>query len=142
MNVHDILAGKGSDVTTIAPSATVAELIDVLAQRGIGAAVVSATGADIVGIVSERDVARGLHTHGAALLDMPISAVMTADVRTCRPADRIQDLARMMTDGRFRHLPVVDGGVLAGIVSLGDVVKKRIDELESEQDQLVEYLHG
>jgi len=102
--------------------------------------VVSSDGAAVSGIVSERDVARGLHEHGANLLSMPVSALMTTDVSTCDPHDDIPSVARIMTNRRFRHLPVVVGGTLVGIVSIGDVVKKRIDQLETETDQLREYL--
>lgn len=140
MLVRDILAAKGTTVATIAPTATVTELVAALAEHGIGALVVSADGASIDGIVSERDVARGLHTHGADLLAKPVSTVMTATVRTCRPEDPIREIAAVMTERRFRHLPVLQDGRLAGIVSIGDVVKKRIDELETETDQLVGYL--
>jgi CBS domain-containing protein len=141
MLVRDILATKGTDVATIAPTATVTELVGALADHGVGALVVTTDGTSIAGIVSERDVTRGLHSRGAALLDTPVSELMTAHVRTCRPDDPIRDVARIMTEGRFRHLPVVvDAGTLAGIVSLGDVVKKRIDELETETDQLVGYV--
>ncbi len=140
MNVTDILTTKGSDVVTIAPTATVTELVSALAERQIGAVVVSTDGAAVSGIVSERDVARGLHLHGADLLSMPVSALMTTDVSTCDPHDDIPSVARIMTHRRFRHLPVVVGGTLVGIVSIGDVVKKRIDQLETETDQLRDYL--
>ncbi len=140
MLVRDVLAAKGTAVATIAPTATVTELVAALAEHGIGALVVSGDGSSIDGIVSERDVARGLHTRGADLLARPVSEVMTARVRTCRPEESIRDIARVMTDGRFRHLPVLQDGQLAGIVSIGDIVKKRIDELEAEADQLVGYL--
>lgn len=140
MIVQDILAGKGASVVTIAPTATVAELVTALAEHRIGAAVVSADGSAVAGIVSERDVARGLHTHGAGLLALPVSAVMTAAVATCEPQDDISAIAQTMTQGRFRHLPVMVGGSLVGIVSIGDVVKKRIDQLETETDQLRDYL--
>lgn len=142
MLVRDVLSGKGTAVITIAPTATVTELVTALAEHGVGALVVTADGASIEGIVSERDVARGLHSHGVALLEMPVSAVMTTQVRTCVPDDAVRAIARVMTDGHFRHLPVLDSGRLAGIVSIGDVVKKRIDELETEADQLVDYLSG
>lgn len=140
MNVADILTTKGPDVVTIAPTATVTDLVTALAEHRIGAVVVSADGAAVSGIVSERDIARGLHRHGADLLDLPVSAVMTAEVSTCDPHDDIPAVARIMTQGRFRHLPVVVDGTLVGIVSIGDVVKKRIDQLETETDQLRDYL--
>lgn len=140
MIVQDILAGKGTSVVTITPDATIADLIAALAEHRIGAIVVSADGDTVTGIVSERDIARGLHTHGAGLLSLEVSAVMTAGVRTCEPHDDISDIASIMTQGRFRHLPVVVDGSLVGIVSIGDVVKKRIDQLETETDQLRDYL--
>ena len=141
MLVRDVLAGKGNTVTTIAPTATVVELVAALGEHRIGALVVTSNGSTVDGIVSERDVARGLHLHGAAVLTLTVSALMTTEVRTCRPNDPVREVARVMTDRRIRHLPVLDDdGRLAGIVSIGDIVKKRIDELETETDQLVGYL--
>jgi CBS domain-containing protein len=119
---------------------SVREALAVLAERRIGALVVSPDGAQVEGILSERDVARGLHEHGAALLDHPVSAVMTTPVHTCVPTADIRELAELMTAERVRHVPVVDGGVLAGIVSIGDVVKARLDELEAERKALVDYI--
>src|SRR5699024_10769311 len=133
---------KGGSVATIEPTATVTDLVTALAEHRVGALVVGGRGSTIGGIVSERDVARGLHEHGASLLAMPVSAVMTAEVRTCGPADEVRDVPRTMTDGRFRHLPVLEDGQLVGIVSIGDIVKKRIDELETEAEALVGYLSG
>lgn len=140
MIVRDILASKGTAVATIDPDASITELIDMLASQGIGAAVVSRDGTSIDGIVSERDVVRHLQSEGAAVLESHVADVMTADVQTCGPADEVSAVARTMTSGRFRHLPVLDGGALAGIVSIGDVVKKRIDELEDEAGHLRDYL--
>ncbi len=111
-----------------------------LADRGIGALVVSSDGRRIDGIVSERDVARGLHDRGAGLLADPVATVMTAEVHTCTPHASVHDLARTMTDHRVRHVPVVEDGALVGIVSIGDVVKERLDELEEERRQLVDYI--
>ncbi len=140
MIVQDVLAGKGRSVVTISPNASISELVAALAEHGIGALVVSTDGTRIDGIVSERDIARAMHKHGAAVLHMHVSEMMTSDVQTCRPGDRISDIARIMTERRFRHLPVVDGDALVGIVSIGDVVKKRIDELETESGHLMDYL--
>lgn len=140
MIVQDVLGSKGSTVVTVLPTETVEDLIGVLAHHGIGAAVVSSDGATVAGIVSERDIARGLHTHGAGLLAQQVSSIMTAEVRTCEPREEIAEIARIMTDGRFRHLPVVVDGKLVGIVSIGDVVKKRIEQLETESGQLMDYL--
>jgi CBS domain-containing protein len=140
--VSDLIKRKGSAVTSAPPDTTVAALLDLLAERGIGAVVVSADGR-VDGIVSERDVVRALRTAGAALLDAPISAVMTADVVVTAPGATVEDLMRLMTDRRIRHVPVVtDGGRIAGIISIGDVVKSRIDELEADRDQLIGYIHS
>lgn len=141
MRISEIVRGKGAFVATVRPDATVRELLAELAEHNIGAAIVSPDGTSIAGIASERDVARGLHTHGARLLDMPVSQVMTADVRTCKPSDQAGDLRVTMIDYRIRHLPVVDDdGALAGIVSIGDVVKSAISELETEREHLVDYI--
>ena len=140
MRIRDILRRKGDTVVTVRPDATVRQLLAVLAEHNIGAVVVSPDGASISGIVSERDVVRRLHDGGAALLDRPVSGIMTAEVRSCGPGDQVEDLRRTMTEHRFRHVPVVEDGRLAGIVSIGDVVKSAIDELESEREYLVGYI--
>lgn len=140
MLVRDVLSAKGNEVVTIRPSATVTEIVGALAAHRIGAVVVTDEEGAVVGIVSERDVARGLHAQGAAVLEQSAADIMTTEVHTCRPEQPVRELAKAMTDGRFRHTPVVADGVLAGIVSIGDIVKSRIDELETEQDQLVGYL--
>ena len=142
MRIADILRAKGDQVATVPPQATVRDLLAALAGHNIGAVVVSPDGAVIEGIVSERDVVRRLHEHGAALLDSPVSAIMSSPVRTCAPGDAVEGLRRVMTEHRVRHLPVVDGGRLAGIVSIGDVVKSAIDQLETEREQLVGYIHS
>jgi CBS domain-containing protein len=141
--VSDLIKRKGSVVTCAPPGTTVAELLDLLAEHGIGAVVVSADGATVDGIVSERDVVRALRTAGAGLLDAPITDVMTADVAVSAPADTVEDMMRLMTERRIRHVPVVAaGGRLAGIISIGDVVKSRMDELEADRDQLITYIHS
>jgi CBS domain-containing protein len=142
--VSDLIKRKGSTVTSAPPETTVAALLDLLAEQGIGAVVVSADGGGRVdGIVSERDVVRALRTAGAALLDAPISSVMTADVVVTAPGDTVEDMMRLMTERRIRHVPVVaGGGRLAGIISIGDVVKSRIDELEADRNQLIDYIHS
>jgi CBS domain-containing protein len=140
VQISQLLRHKGGDVATVDGSESVRAALGLLASLGIGALVVSADGKRIDGIVSERDVARGLHERGAGLLADPVSSVMTADVHTCRPDASVHDLARMMTDHRVRHVPVVADGVLVGIVSIGDVVKARLDELEAERAQLVDYI--
>ncbi|WP_063050966.1 CBS domain-containing protein [Nocardia arthritidis] len=142
MRISEILRRKGSEVATVAPDTTVRTLLATLAERNIGAVVVSPDGDTIAGIVSERDVVRSLHARGAELLDTPVSAIMTSAVRTCAPDDRVDGLRRTMTDHRIRHLPVVHEGRLVGIVSIGDVVKSAISELATEREHLVEYLQG
>ena len=140
MHVKDILAHKGPAVVTITPGATVADVAASLAQHRIGAIVVTSDGRRIEGIISERDVVRALNTHGADLLRMAVREIMTADVHTCVPADEVRSLARTMTDKRFRHMPVVVDGALSGIVTIGDIVKGRVDELETEHEQLMDYI--
>jgi CBS domain-containing protein len=140
--VSDLIKRKGSAVTKASPETTVATLLDLLAEHRIGAVVVSADGG-VDGIVSERDVVRALRSAGAALLDAPISTVMTSDVVVTGPGDTVEDMMRLMTDRRIRHVPVVtQDGRLAGIISIGDVVKSRIDELEADRDQLIGYIQS
>jgi CBS domain-containing protein len=140
MNVDSILRHKGSGVLTIPPDAKIAEAVRRLDENNVGALVVSADGLKIDGILSERDVVRGLNAHAAATLDRPVAALMTRSVRTCRRADTLDALFTLMTDRRVRHLPVVEGGVLVGIVSIGDVVKARLDALAGEAEALREYI--
>lgn len=140
MQIAQLLRRKGQEVATVPRDATVSAALGLLAERGIGALVVSPDGRVIEGIVTERDVVRALPGRGAALLDEPVSAVMTAEVRTCVPTASVHDLARTMTDHRIRHVPVVEGDRMVGIVSIGDVVKARLDELEQERAQLVDYI--
>lgn len=140
MRVSGILAAKGATVTTVAPTATVGDAADQLRLRGVGALVVSADGRRVDGIVSERDLVRRLAERGALMLSEPVSAVMTASVRTCTPDDHVDELMRVMTEHRMRHLPVVVDGVLSGIVSIGDVVKWRVTELEDEARHLHDYI--
>ncbi|REF01092.1 CBS domain-containing protein [Thermomonospora umbrina] len=142
MRIRDILHGKGNSVATVRPDSTVRELLGTLAELNIGAVVVSPDEAAIAGIVSERDVVRRLHERGAALLDAPVSEIMTAEVRTCGPEADVAELRKTMTEHRIRHVPVVGGGRMVGLVSIGDVVKSAIDELETEREHLVGYLHG
>lgn len=142
MLVSDLIKRKGSAVTSAPPETTVAALLDLLAEHRIGAVVVSA-GGGVDGIVSERDVVRALRTTGATLLDEPISTVMTADVVVTAPGGTVEDMMRVMTERRIRHVPVVtEDGRIAGIISIGDVVKSRIDELEADRDQLIGYIHS
>jgi CBS domain-containing protein len=140
VQISQLLRHKGREVATIDGTESVRAALAVLAEKGIGALVVSSDGRRIDGILSERDVARGLHTRGAGLLAEPVSGVMTEQVHTCSPHASVHDLARTMTDHRVRHVPVVEDDVLIGIVSIGDVVKARLDELENERRQLVDYI--
>jgi CBS domain-containing protein len=140
MNVEAILNAKGRLVVTIAPEATVGAAVDLMRRRGIGAVVVSADGATLAGILSERDIVHALADRGPDLLTLPVSALMTRHVYTCKPADSIADLMAEMTERRIRHLPVVENGRLTGIVSIGDVVKSRLDEVESEASSLRQFI--
>ena len=140
MKIADVLRNKGEGVVTISPDDTVAHLLEVLNERGIGAVVVSRDGSDVAGIVSERDVVRHLHRTGPEMLSGPVSAIMTSEVTTASKDDDLEHVARTMTDLRIRHMPVVVDGALSSIVSIGDVVKLRIDTLQSERDQLVGYI--
>jgi CBS domain-containing protein len=141
MRIQDVIQGKGSQaVVTIGPDATVRELVSLLAEHNVGALVVSEDGESVIGIVSERDVVRRLHDD-AAVLDGAVRSIMTADVRTCAGEDSLSDLMQTMTEHRIRHVPVVADGRLTGIISIGDVVKNRIGELEFERDQLDSYVH-
>jgi CBS domain-containing protein len=142
VQISQLLRHKGREVATIDGTETVRTALAVLSEKGIGALVVSSDGRRIDGIISERDVARGLHDRGAGLLAEPVAGVMTAHVHTCAPDESVHDLARTMTDKRVRHVPVVADGELLGIVSIGDVVKARLDELEEERRQLVDYIQS
>jgi CBS domain-containing protein len=142
VQISQVLRRKGRDVATIDGAATVRTALELLASHRVGALVVSSDGTHIEGILSERDVARTLPERGGELLDDPVSSVMTADVQTVGPDSTVHELAQMMTDRRIRHVPVVEDGALAGIVSIGDVVKARLDELETERAQLVDYIQS
>ncbi|MFV0534675.1 MAG: CBS domain-containing protein [Cumulibacter sp.] len=139
MKISEILSTKGADVVTMAPEATIRDLVDVMAQHNIGAVIVSADGEAIEGIVSERDVVRHLASI-PSLEGTPVRAIMTAVVQTTTLGNSVDGLRRQMTDARVRHVPVIEDGRLVGIVSIGDVVKSSIDELEFERDQLSKYV--
>jgi CBS domain-containing protein len=141
MRISDVIRRKGATVVTIKPDDTVRDLLNLLAEHRIGALVVSADGSRVDGIVSERDIVRRMQESGADVLDQAVAQIMTADVTTCGPEDGVEHLMRLMTDQRERHIPVVVEGTLHGIVSIGDVVKHRIDELQAERDQLVGYIN-
>lgn len=142
MKVQAMLARKGDQVVTVRPDATIADAIELLREKKIGALVVSDDGARVEGILSERDVVRALVTHGDGLLQEQVSEFMTSSVKTCAPDDHIADVMGQMTESRIRHLPVVEDSRLLGIISIGDVVKNRLEELESETNDLREYIVG
>ena len=140
MTVKDILSLKGNQVLTIEPTATLATAVQILAQRRIGALVVTGADSHIVGIISERDIVRVLGEKGTAVLGAPVAEAMTRKVVTCALNETIAEIMERMTGGKFRHVPVVEHERLAGIVSIGDVVKARLSELEHEHDALREYI--
>ncbi len=140
MRITDVLTTKGADVVSVPPDCQVTELLTVLAEHGIGAVVVSSDGATVEGIVSERDVVRALAERGAAVLQEPVLQICTVQVHTVEPDVPVDDLMRIMTERRIRHVPVVVDGVMQGIVSIGDVVKRRIGELEDERTALSNYI--
>jgi CBS domain-containing protein len=140
MRIGDVLRVKGTEVVTVTPDTKVGRLLEVLAEHGIGAVVVSVDGTSVDGIVSERDVVRALARRGAAVLSEPVTGIYTAEVRTVTPDTSLDDIMRLMTEHRMRHAPVVVDGALSGLVSIGDVVKNRIDELETERTALSDYI--
>jgi CBS domain-containing protein len=141
MRIRDVVAAKNEQkVITVSPSATVRELLGLLAEHNVGALVVSGDGGMVDGIVSERDVVRRLHEN-TDLLQESVESIMTTDVRTCTPDDQLDDLMSLMTERRIRHVPVCEDDRLVGIVSIGDVVKHKIDALQFERDQLDSYVH-
>lgn len=142
MRIADILRSKGAEVATVTETTTVTGLLAELAVHNIGAMVVIGEHTGVIGIVSERDVVRRLHEYGSELLRRPVGEIMTAVAVTCRPDDPVDDLAALMTNNRVRHVPVLDGGRLVGIVSIGDVVKTRMEELQVERQQLRAYITG
>lgn len=141
MRIHELLKAKGGEVVTITPDAPVRDLIALLAEHNIGAVVVCGEGDTVAGIVSERDVVRGL-VSGTGVLDQNVGSIMTAEVRSAEPDESVDTLMKTMTDHRIRHVPVVTDGTLQGIISIGDVVKSRIGELEFQRDQLEHYVGG
>ena len=142
MNVETILRNKGNRVTTIRPEATIADAVESLRRHGIGALVVSENGDGVDGILSERDIVSGLAEDGASLLSRPVGEVMTRTVLTCEPQDTVAELMAEMTNRRIRHFPVVTDGKLCGIISIGDVVKSRLDEVEFEASSLRSFIAG
>jgi CBS domain-containing protein len=142
MKVEALLAQKGTFVATAQPLQRVRSAVATLVQHRIGALVVSSDDRTVEGIVSERDIVRGLDRSGTEVLDAPIQSIMSSHVQTCAPDDDLASLMEIMTARRIRHLPVVHEGVLGGIVSIGDVVKARVDELELERQVLDDYIHA
>ena len=140
MTVKAILSVKGTDVFTIDPTTNLAAAARLLAERKVGALVVTGPDRRVIGIVSERDIVQELAARGAASLELPLTEVMTRNVMTCSASDTISSLMERMTTGKFRHLPVVEQGRLAGLVSIGDVVKHRLKEMEREQSALRDYI--
>ena len=140
MTVKAILSVKGTDVFTIEPTANLAGAARLLAERKVGALVVTGPDRRVIGIVSERDIVQELAAHGMAALELPLTDIMTRNVTTCGIGDTISSVMESMTNGKFRHLPVVEQGRLAGLVSIGDVVKHRLKEMEREQSALRDYI--
>lgn len=140
MTVSTILAGKGREVVTIEPTATLNDAVRILTDHRIGAALVLGADRRIVGILSERDIVRAIAKRGAAVLDEPVSQTMTRKVSTCNDSETISSIMERMTAGKFRHLPVVDQGRLVGIISIGDVVKHRLQEMERESTAMHDYI--
>jgi len=140
MFVSDVLAQKGGLVFTVTPGTTVAQVAQQLSTRRIGSVLVLSDSQTISGIVSERDLVRAMARHGSGALDIEVREIMTRDVVTCHPDDPIERVMGLMTTGRFRHLPVVDRGELVGLISIGDVVKARLEETQHETEALKAYI--
>lgn len=140
MRVADVIRGKGSKVVTVTPETDVRTLLSTLSEHKIGAVVVSNDGVSIDGIVSERDIVRALAAHGASVVSEPVRSIMTSDVTTCEMDTHVDELMTLMTEGRFRHLPILVDGTIAGLVSIGDIVKYRVGELEQEREALSKYI--
>ena len=140
MNVKAILAAKGGDVVCIEPTADLAAAVKLLSAHRIGAVVIRGAGERLAGILSERDIMRALSEHGADALALPVGQVMTRNVATCGEDETIASIMERMTAGKFRHLPVVSRGSLVGLVSIGDVVKQRVEEIERESEALRDYI--
>lgn len=140
MNVKTILATKGGDVVRIEPSATLKDAAALLAERRIGAVVILGAGERLAGILSERDIVRAVAESGPAALDLPVSQVMTRNVTTCGENETVASIMERMTSGRFRHMPVVEKDRLIGLISIGDVVKNRVEEIEAESEAMRDYI--
>ena len=140
MTVSIILAAKGREVVSVEPNATLSSVVALLAERRIGAVLILGVDRRIVGIVSERDIVRALAERGAAALDDPVSRIMTRQVSTCTEGETISSIMERMTAGKFRHVPVVDQGRVVGIISIGDVVKHRLQEMERDSAAMRDYI--
>ena len=140
MNVSIILAGKGRDIVTIEPNASLTDAVHLLADKNIGAALILGADRRIAGIISERDIVRALAERGAVALEEPVSRTMTRKVETCIEAESVANIMERMTAGKFRHMPVVDQGRLVGIVSIGDIVKHRVQEMERDSVAMRDYI--
>jgi CBS domain-containing protein len=140
MTMTAILSAKGGDIVTIEPTATLAAAAKLLSERRIGAVLILGPGDRVAGILSERDIVRALSARGAAVLDEPVGQSMTRNVVTCGKDDPIASVMERMTQGKFRHLPVIEQGKLIGIVSIGDVVKQRLTEMEQESEAIRDYI--
>lgn len=142
MRIGKLLDGKGREVVTVRPDSTVWEVIELLDRHSVGALVVSQDGRRPDGIISERDIVRRLHAGGSAVLDGPVSAIMVAELLTAGPDDEVESLMSVMTTHRIRHVPVLSDGQLVGIVSIGDVVKQRVDSLQDDNRALHDYINA
>jgi CBS domain-containing protein len=140
--VRSILERKGAEVVTVSPSDRVGDAVKVLRRANVGAVVVTGNGEDVVGIVSERDIVRRLADGGTAVLERTVAEIMSSPVTTCSPDQTADELMSMMTEARIRHLPVVEDGRMVGVVSIGDVVKSYVDELEVRNEALTDYVSG
>lgn len=142
MNVQKILGAKGGDIVTIEPTADLSAAAKLMSARRIGAVVIRGVGGRLSGILSERDIVRAIAEHGPAALALPVAQVMTRNVMTCGESDTVAALMEQMTAGKFRHIPVVDEGRLVGLVSIGDVVKQRVEEIERESEAMRDYIRS
>jgi CBS domain-containing protein len=140
MNVKTILAAKGGDIFSIEPTADLAAAAKLLSTHRIGAAVIRGAGGRLAGILSERDIVKAVSEHGATALALPVAQVMTRNVTTCSEDDSIADIMEQMTSGKFRHMPVLKNNQLVGVISIGDVVKQRVEEIERDADALRDYI--
>ena len=144
MNVKMVLAAKarnlGGDIVCIEPTADLAAAVKLLSTHRIGAVLIRGAGGRLAGILSERDIVRALSDHGAGALALPVGQAMTREVATCSEDDTVASIMERMTTGKFRHMPVIANGALTGLISIGDVVKQRVEEIESESEAMRDYI--